>query len=157
MQGRGLGLETVSRTNNVSSRSRTSTSRASSRSRPKRSRAHPCSVLVCDASGKSCLQCTMTTMPVLSSLQMSLYVASLAHSCPRRRTNANRGPWQLFARGPYLRETKTYLSIYSRMQCVGTSNLHDYQHNTTMSVQFSSSLSQRPIFIFLLQMLCQIT
>jgi len=38
-----------------------------------------------------------------------------------------------------------------------TSNMHDYQHNTTMSVQFSSSLSQRPIFIFLLQMLCQIT
>ena len=26
--------------------------------------------------------------------------------------------------------------------------MHDYQHNTTMSVQFSSSLSQRPIFIF---------
>jgi len=31
---------------------------------------------------------------------------------------------------------------------MGTSNMHDYQHNTTMSVQFSSSLSQRPIFIF---------
>jgi len=29
--------------------------------------------------------------------------------------------------------------------------------NTTMSVQFGSSLSQRPIFIFLLQMLRQIT
>jgi len=26
--------------------------------------------------------------------------------------------------------------------------MHDYQHNTTMSVQFSSSLSQRLIFIF---------
>jgi len=31
---------------------------------------------------------------------------------------------------------------------MGTLNMHDYQHNTTMSVQFSSSLSQRPIFIF---------
>ena len=31
---------------------------------------------------------------------------------------------------------------------MGTSNMHGYQHNTTMSVQFSSSLSQRPIFIF---------
>jgi len=31
---------------------------------------------------------------------------------------------------------------------MGTSNMRDYQHNTTMSVQFSSSLSQRPIFIF---------
>ena len=31
---------------------------------------------------------------------------------------------------------------------MGTSNMHDYQHNTTMSVQFSSSLSQRPIFTF---------
>ena len=31
---------------------------------------------------------------------------------------------------------------------MGTSNMHDYQHNTTLSVQFSSSLSQRPIFIF---------
>jgi len=41
---------------------------------------------------------------------------------------------------PYVRETKTYLNCNSRMQCVGTSNMHDYQHNTTMSVQFSSSL-----------------
>jgi len=49
---------------------------------------------------------------------------------------------------PYLRETKTYLNCNSRMQCMGTSNMHDYQHNTTMSVQFSSSLSQRPIFIY---------
>jgi len=48
----------------------------------------------------------------------------------------------------YLRETKTYLNCNSRMQCMGTSNLHDYQHNTTMSVQFSSLLSQRPIFIY---------
>jgi len=39
------------------------------------------------------------------------------------------------------------------MQCVGTLNLHDYQHNTTLSVQFSSSLLQRPIFISLLQTL----
>jgi len=31
---------------------------------------------------------------------------------------------------------------------MGTLNMHDYQHNTTMSVQFSCSLSQRPIFIF---------
>jgi len=31
---------------------------------------------------------------------------------------------------------------------MGTSNMRDYQHNTTVSVQFSSSLSQRPIFIF---------
>jgi len=31
---------------------------------------------------------------------------------------------------------------------MGASNMRDYQHNTTMSVQFSSSLSQRPIFIF---------
>jgi len=31
---------------------------------------------------------------------------------------------------------------------MGASSMHDYQHNTTMSVQFSSSLSQRPIFIF---------
>jgi len=49
---------------------------------------------------------------------------------------------------PYLRETKTYLNCNSRMQCMGTSNMYDYQHNTTLSVQFSSSLSQRPIFIF---------
>jgi len=53
-----------------------------------------------------------------------------------------RGPWQLFARGPYLRETKTYLNCNSRMQCMGTSNMYDYQHNTTISVQYSSSLSQ---------------
>jgi len=37
---------------------------------------------------------------------------------------------------PYLRETKTYLNCNSRMQCMGTSNMHDYQHNTTISVQF---------------------
>jgi len=42
----------------------------------------------------------------------------------------------------YFRETKTYLNCNSRIQCMGTSNLHDYQHNTTISVQFSSSLSQ---------------
>jgi len=48
----------------------------------------------------------------------------------------------------YLRETETYLNCNSRMQCMGTSNMYDYQHNTTMSVQFSSSLSQLPIFIF---------
>jgi len=53
----------------------------------------------------------------------------------------------------YLRETKTYLNCNSRMQCMGTSNMQDYQHNTTMSVQFSSSLLQRPIFISLLQTL----
>ena len=43
---------------------------------------------------------------------------------------------------PYLRETKTYLNCNSHMQCMGTSNIYDYQHNTTISVQFSSSLSQ---------------
>jgi len=43
---------------------------------------------------------------------------------------------------PYLRETKTYLNCHSRMQCMGTSNMYDYQHNTAISVQFSSSLSQ---------------
>ena len=45
-------------------------------------------------------------------------------------------------KAPYLRETKTYLNCNSRMQCMGTSNMYDYQHNTTISVQFSSSLSQ---------------
>jgi len=40
---------------------------------------------------------------------------------------------------PYLRETETYLNCNSRMQCMGTSNMYDYQHNTTISVQFSRS------------------
>jgi len=34
----------------------------------------------------------------------------------------------------YLRETKTYLNCNSRMQCMGASNMYDYQHNTTISV-----------------------
>jgi len=42
----------------------------------------------------------------------------------------------------YFRETKTYLNCNSRMQCMSTSNMSDYQHNTTISVQFSSPLSQ---------------
>jgi len=31
---------------------------------------------------------------------------------------------------PYLRETKTYLNCNSRTQCMGTSNMYDYQHNS---------------------------
>ena len=51
------------------------------------------------------------------------------------------------ARGNYLPEAPyllTYLNCNSRMhmQYMGTSNMYDYQHNTTISVQFSSSLSQ---------------
>ena len=65
---------------------------------------------------------------------------------PRARSAGSAGLMPTEARGnylpeaPYLRETKTYLNCNSRM--------HDCQHNTTMSVQFSSSLSQRPIFSF---------
>ena len=39
---------------------------------------------------------------------------------------------------PYLRETKTYLNCNSRMQCMGTSNMHYYQHNT--ATRFSSAV-----------------
>jgi len=65
---------------------------------------------------------------------------------PRARSAGSAGLMPTEARGnylpeaPYLRQTKTYLNCNSRM--------HDCQHNTTMSVQFSSSLSQRPIFSF---------
>ena len=76
---------------------------------------------------------------------------SLSHSISNRvgpRPTPSAGLMPTEARGnylpeaPYLRETKTYLNCHSRMQCMGTSNMYDYQHNTAISVQFSSSLSQ---------------
>jgi len=58
------------------------------------------------------------------------------------RINPSEARSNYLPKDPYLRETKTYLNCNSLMQCMGTSNMYDYQHNTTISVQFSSSLSQ---------------
>jgi len=79
-------------------------------------------------------------LPTMAAIIYAVITSDCLFQC---RINANRGPWQLFSRTPYLRETKTYHS--------------QPLESTRRAGNYFVPISIRPIFIFLLQKLCQIT
>ena len=76
------------------------------------------------------------------------------------RINANRGPWQLFARGPLLTRDKDISKLYA-CERVDTRQWHEWHSQplelTGHAGNYFVLISIRPILIFLLQKLCQIT
>ena len=76
------------------------------------------------------------------------------------RANASRSPWQLFARGPLLTRDKDLSKLYA-CERVDTRQWHEWHSQplelTRHAGNYFVPISIRPIFIFLLQKLCQIT
>ena len=73
-------------------------------------------------------------------------------SCLQWRINANRGPWQLFARGPLLTRDKDLSKLYP-CERVGTGQWHEWHSQPLESTRHAGNyfvpLSIQPIFIFL--------
>jgi len=75
------------------------------------------------------------------------------HQC---RINANRGPWQLFARVPYLRETKTYLNYMHACESTldsGTSGTASHSSRHDMLAVISSRYQYGPCLFFVAEVM----